>query len=357
MRLFFDPEQLKHKPTQYGVHGRLVRPVENPERGETLLASLAGLGLSAEAPGSDDEATIRAVHAGHYVDFLKFAFARFQELPNAGPEVLPNVHPYFSGAGRLGARPAPKVQGVLGQTGWYIGDLSCAMMAATFAAAKASAMSAAATARAVLEAHDGPDDGTLAPAAFALCRPPGHHAYPDRASGFCYFNNAAIAAQILRERFERVAIIDFDTHHGDGTQTIFYDRGDVFVGSTHTDPVNYYPHFFGYADERGHGAGEGFNLNLPLVPGSGDDVFVAAVDRLAEAATRFGAEALVISAGWDAHRDDPLSKLDVSTDAYRRVGERLRQLALPAAIIQEGGYSLAAVAEAAPAFIAAYRGA
>ncbi len=356
MRLFFSPEQLSHKPTQYGVHGRLVRPLENPERGETLLASLAELGLDAEAPGIDDEAPIRAVHAGHYVDFLKTAYTRFKELPNAGPEVLPNVHPYFSGAGHLGARPAPRVQGILGQTGWYMGDLACAMMAGTFAAAKASAMSAAAVAQAILDVVDTLDASARAPAAFALCRPPGHHAYRDRASGFCYFNNAAIAAEILRARFARVAILDFDTHHGDGTQAIFYERDDVFFGSTHTDPVNYYPHFFGYADERGEAAGEGFNLNLPLAPGSGDDVFVAAVDRLAEAATSFGAEALVISAGWDAHRDDPLSKLDVSTDAYRRVGERLSQLALPAAIIQEGGYSLAAVAQAAPAFIAAYRG-
>ncbi len=356
MRLFFSPEQLGHRPTQYGVHGRLVRPVEIPERGETLLASLADLGLAAESPVIDDDAPIRAVHAGHYLDFLATAYERFQDLPNAGPEVLPNVHPYFSGAGSLCARPTPKVKGIIGQTGWYIGDLSCGMMAGSFMAAKASAMSAASAARAVLEESERPINTEQAPAAFALCRPPGHHAYPDRANGFCFFNNAAIAAQILRARFERVAILDFDTHHGDGTQAIFYERDDVFFGSTHTDPVNYYPHFFGYADERGHGAGEGFNLNLPLAPGSGDDIFVAAVDRLAEAATRFAAEALVISAGWDAHRDDPLSKLDVSTDAYRRVGERLGQLALPAVIVQEGGYSLAAVAQAAPAFIAAYRG-
>ena len=356
MRLFFDPQQLRHKPTQYGVHGQLVRPLENPERGETLLAALAELGLQAEAPGIDDEAPIRAVHAGHYVDFLKTAYERFQELPNAGPEVLPNVYPYFSGAGGLGERPAPKVKGIIGQTGWYIGDLSCAMMADSFVAAKASAMSAASAAWAVLAEADAADAGTGVPTAFALCRPPGHHAYRDRASGFCFFNNAAIAAEMLRARFGKVAIVDFDTHHGDGTQAIFYERDDVFFGSTHTDPVNYYPHFLGYGDEGGAGAGEGCNLNLPLEPDSNDDVFVAAVDRLAEAATRFGAEALVISAGWDAHRGDPLSKLDVSTDAYRRVGETLAQLALPAAIVQEGGYSLAAVAQAAPAFIAAYRG-
>ncbi len=189
-----------------------------------------------------------------------------------------------------------------------------------------------------------------------LCRPPGHHAYIDRASGFCYFNNAAIAAEILRERYSRVAILDFDTHHGDGTQATFYRRDDVFFGSTHTDPSAYYPYFAGYADERGAGDGEGFNLNLPLVPGSGDGEVLAAVERLAEAAAHVGARALVVSAGWDAHRDDPLSKLKVTSEAYGRVGEILASLRLPTMIVQEGGYSLAAVAEAAPNFIEGFRG-
>ena len=310
MRLFFSADQLLHRPTQYGVHGRLVRPLENPDRAETLIGSLGRLGLAAEAPAAIDRAAILKVHPEHYVGFLETAFARFQELPNAGPEVLPNAHPYFSGAGVLGARPAPRTQGILGQCGWYIGDLSCAMTEHPVTAALASASTTIGAAEAVRGG---------AGAAFALCRPPGHHAYPDRANGFCFFNNAAIAAEILRQRFARVAILDFDTHHGDGTQTIFYARDDVFFGSVHTDPTAYYPHFFGYADERGTGAGEGCNLNLPLAPGSGDGEFVAAVRRLAEAADDFGAEAIVLSAGWDAHRDDPLSKLDVSTAAYPKI--------------------------------------
>ncbi|HEY9058720.1 MAG TPA: histone deacetylase family protein [Aurantimonas sp.] len=348
MRLFFSPDQLDHKPTQYGVHGRLVRPLENPERGETLLASLRTLGIAAEAPDDFGLDPVLGVHAEHYVSFLAGAFERFQALTNAGPEVLPNVHPYFSGATRLGARPAPRTTGILGQAGWYIGDLSCAMTARSFDAALASATSAVAAARAVV-------DG--APAAYALCRPPGHHAYPDRANGFCFFNNAAIAAQELRQRYAKVAILDFDTHHGDGTQAIFYARDDVFFGSVHTDPSAYYPHFFGYADERGAGPGEGCNLNLPLPFGAGDAAFIAAVEHLAEAARDFGAEALVISAGWDAHRDDPLSKLDVSSDAYPAIGSVLGRLKLPSVIVQEGGYSLAAVAEAAPAFVAAFEAA
>ncbi|MEX6506520.1 histone deacetylase family protein [Jiella sp. M17.18] len=345
MRLFFSSDQLLHRPTQYGVHGRLVRPLENPDRAETLMASLRRVGLTAETPPAPGREPILAVHPEHYLRFLETAFARFRELPNAGPEVLPNAHPYFSGASVLGPRPAPKTQGILGQCGWYIGDLSCAMTERSFDAALASAGSAIAAAEAVR----GGDR-----AALALCRPPGHHAYPDRANGFCFLNNAAIAAEVLRARFSRVAILDFDTHHGDGTQAIFYARDDVFFGSVHTDPTAYYPHFFGYAEERGTGAGEGFNRNIPLPPGSGDEAFVAAVERLAEEATRFGAEALVISAGWDAHQDDPLSELTVTTAAYPRVATILKGLGLPSVIVQEGGYSLAAVAEAAPAFLEAF---
>lgn len=358
MKVFFARAQMQHRPTQYGVHGRLVQPLENPNRAATLIESLESLGLTVGEPARDleaDRAAIERVHPAHYLRFLDTAFARFQELPHAGPEVLPNVHPYFTaarpyGASPLanGARPEPRTTGILGQTGWYVGDLSCAMTEGTAEAAFASAASAIAAARAVLSG-----DG----AAFALCRPPGHHAYADRASGFCFLNNAAIAAELLREQYGKVAIVDFDTHHGDGTQTIFYARDDVFFGSVHTDPSAYYPHFLGHADETGHGAGEGCNLNLPLAFGSGDGEYLAAVETLAERALGFGAEALVISAGWDAHHADPLSKLAVTGDAYPLVGEMLGRLGLPSVIVQEGGYSLAAVSEAAPAFTGAFMGA
>jgi len=228
-----------------------------------------------------------------------------------------------------------------------MGDLSCPIADGTYRAAYASAQAAIAGAEAVLAGDY----------AYALCRPPGHHAYPDRASGFCYLNNAAIAASILRRTFARVAIVDFDTHHGDGTQAIFYTRADVFYGSVHTDPSAFYPHFFGYADETGALQGEGANLNLPLEPGAADEAFIDANQRLALAVQAHGAEALIVSAGWDAHRDDPLSRLAVTTDAYPRIGEIWGKLALPTLIVQEGGYSLTALGQAAPAFVEAFRSA
>lgn len=345
MKLFFSPAQLSHRPTQYMVHGRIVSPFENPDRATTLAGALAAQGLSQSEPQDRGMSAILKVHADHYVSFLAEAYRRFMELPNHGPEVFPNVHPYRGTGDDLAPRKPPRPTGILGQTGWYFGDMSCAMTEGTYQAAYWSAQSAINGTEAILAGDK---------AAYALCRPPGHHAYIDRASGFCYLNNAAIAAEMLRERFAKVAIIDFDTHHGDGTQAIFYRRADVFYGSTHTDPSSYYPHFFGYAEERGAGEGEGFNLNLPLAQGAGDEAFIEANVKLVEAVKAQGAEALVISAGWDAHRDDPLSKLKITSGAFARIGEIWGKVGLPSLILQEGGYSLAASAEAAPQFVNAF---
>jgi acetoin utilization deacetylase AcuC-like enzyme len=347
MKLYFSETQLAHQPQQYMVHGRIVDPFENPNRAPALIAALQPLGFELADPGDHGRSAILSIHANHYVDFLETAYPRFAALPHRGPEVLPNVHPYIGAGPDLGGRGRPRPTGIIGQAGWYMGDMSCATMEGTFGAAYASAQAAIAGAKEVLAGAT----------CFALCRPPGHHAYQDRASGFCYLNNAAIAAQFLRRTFKRVAISDFDTHHGDGTQAIFFARDDVFYGSVHTDPSSYYPHFLGYADEIGTGAGEGANRNLPLVQGAGDAKFVEANRALAKAVEAYGAEALVVSAGWDAHEDDPLSKLLVTTDAFSRIGEVWGKLALPTLIVQEGGYSLEAAGKAAPAFFAAFRSA
>jgi len=347
MQLFFSATQLLHRPQKFMVAGRVGEPLETPERVITLCDRLSEAGLAITDPGDHGIAPIRQVHDEGYLAFLKTAHAEWMKLPNAGPEVWPNVHPY-RGMGADPDRAGPPQGGIVGQAGWYVGDLAAAIGEGTYDAAYASAQCAIAAVKAVLEG---------AREAFGLCRPPGHHAYRDRACGFCFLNNAAIAAELLRTRFGRVAILDFDTHHGDGTQSIFYDRGDVLVASAHTDPTSYYPFYSGFAEERGRGDGHGANLNLPLPHGADDEAYIAACARLAEAALAFGAEAIVLSAGWDAHAQDPTSRLAVTSAAYGPIGAMLGRLGLPTVILQEGGYSLQATGEAAPAFVEAFRAA
>jgi acetoin utilization deacetylase AcuC-like enzyme len=347
MQLIFSPDQLLHRPRQFMVRGRIAAPLENPDRVTALAEALEAVGLARRPPAEADLAPFLAVHDARYVEFLRTAHARWSALPDAADEILPNIHPWRGGGADPARREPPAGGGVVGEAGWYLGDMAVAIGAGTYAAAMASARTALAAADAVRAG---------APSVFGLCRPPGHHAYADRASGFCFLNNAAIAAERLRTRFDRVAILDFDTHHGDGTQAIFYDRADVFVGSVHTDPLEYYPFYSGFAAERGRGPGEDANLNLPLPFGSDDAAYASGCLRLVEAARSFGAEALVLSAGWDAHREDPLSKLAVTGDAFSRIGEIFAALSLPTVILQEGGYSLNAVAEAAPRFVAAFAG-
>ncbi len=280
MKFFFSETQLAHSPKQFMVGGRFVDPVENPSRATTLVASLERAGLQRTDPKDYGREPILKVHVDHYVAFLEEAYARFVELPNHGPEVLAHVHPY-RGPSAFNAGPGkPRVSGIMGRAGWYMGDMGSPIMEGTFHAAYASAQTAIAGAQEILSG---------ASAAFSLSRPPGHHAYADRCSGFCYLNNVAIAAEVLRRGFQRVAILDFDTHHGDGTQAIFYARNDVFYGSVHTDPSDYFPFFSGYADQTGAGAGEGANLNLPLPFGADDPAFIAANTKLSDAAKAHGA--------------------------------------------------------------------
>jgi acetoin utilization deacetylase AcuC-like enzyme len=233
---------------------------------------------------------------------------------------------------------------MIAQTGWYLGDLSVSMGPRTWESIRASANTAVAAADAVAA-----DRGT----AYALCRPSGHHARADRASGFCFLNNAAIAAQQLRSTFERVAILDVDAHHGDGTQQIFYSRPDVLTISIHADPTNYYPFFTGYAGERGAGTGEGFNLNLPLAHGSNGDAMFAAVDRGIQAIGAFQADAMVIALGFDAHIDDPIGVLKLQSDDFAGIGARVRELNLPTLVVQEGGYSIDVIGDCLTAFLSA----
>lgn len=345
MKIISSPVQKLHNPHQIMLRGKMVTPVERSERLDVLVQSLCEDGHQRLLPDAHALDPVFGVHDRGYVEFLREAYAEWRKLPDASDDVMPNTHHYRNAgmAGQPIGRPPAK--SISGRAGWYVSDLNCAIGEGTWEAIEASAQSAIHAAKAVISGER---------SAFAACRPPGHHAYSDQAAGFCYINNSAVVADMLTTAFGKVAILDFDTHHGDGTQSIFYARNDVFTGSVHTDPAGYYPFFVGYADERGAGPGEGHNMNVPLAPGSNDDDFVAACDSLAKAALERGCRALVLAAGWDAHENDPLSLLHVSDDGYGRIGEIFGNMRLPTVIVQEGGYSLDVIASAPRRFLAGF---
>jgi acetoin utilization deacetylase AcuC-like enzyme len=255
------------------------------------------------------------------------------------------VVPYvFPTQGFLSALPLRSPAALHGRVGRFCYDTMTLVGPGTWEAVRAAAESA-------LTAVDLLVGG--APVAYALCRPPGHHAGAAVYGGSCYLNNAAIAAQALcRAGAARVAILDLDAHHGNGTQAIFYGRGDVYVGSLHVDPgAGWFPHYVGHADERGIGDGVAANRNLPLAPGSGDSEWLEAVDVLCAEAKSHGAEALVVSLGLDAAASDPESPLRVSAGAYHEAGRRVGALG-PAVVVQEGGYDLGAIGELVVAALA-----
>ncbi len=329
MKLFHAPAHARHAP-QFFLQRGTVRPnYEVPARAEALLAAGQAIGLEVIVPPPAAVTELEAVHAPAYLAFLRDGHGAWAELPEPGPEIVANIHPspeMLAQGGRAGS--------IIGRAGWFTADTACPIGEGTWEAAIAAAGCALA---AVGEVRAGRH-------AYALCRPPGHHAYAARAGGHCYINNAALAAEHLRRAgAARVAILDIDSHHGNGTQGIFWERGDVFFASVHGDPDFYYPWYVGRAHERGTGAGAGQNLNLPLARGGGDDAWLAAIETALGAIRAFAPEALVVSLGFDASDTEPLGFLDVTAAGFAGAGERIAALGVPAAIIQEGGYNTATI--------------
>jgi acetoin utilization deacetylase AcuC-like enzyme len=300
------------------------------------------MGIHPESPAQEEAEARAAVHTRGFLEFLATAWQRWIELPDHGAEVWPNTFPYWSGRPEDEARPACPAESMVARTGWYLGDLSVSMGPHTWTSIRRSCDTAVAAAEAVRAG---------APAAYALCRPSGHHARADRASGFCFVNNSAAAAARLRAQFPRVAVLDVDAHHGDGTQQIFYTREDVLTVSVHADPRNYYPFFTGYADETGTGDGGGCNLNLPLAHGSGSDAVFAAVDAGCARIRAYGAGAVVVALGFDGHARDPIGVLALESEDFAGIGARVRALGLPTVVVQEGGYAMDAIGDCLTAFL------
>ncbi|MBK1635383.1 histone deacetylase family protein [Rhodovulum adriaticum] len=321
MKAVFDERQWHHDPKHFMANGARLPNPEQPRRIEVLKAAAEVAGCVFQAPGDAGLGPIAALHSPEYLTFLKNIYTRWRRIEGAGDEVIPNIHP----ANRTDGYPKSAV----GQAGYHQADTACPIAEGTWAAAYWSAQTAIAGADLIAGGERG---------AYALSRPPGHHAFGDLAGGFCFLNNSGIAAERLRARGLRPAILDVDVHHGNGTQGIFYDRDDVLTISIHADPARFYPFFWGHAQERGAGRGIGYNLNLPLERGTGDEGYLKTLDTALERIAGFGADAVVVALGLDAFVDDPFKGLAVTTPGFARIGAAIAALGLPTLFVQEGGY-------------------
>jgi acetoin utilization deacetylase AcuC-like enzyme len=309
--------------------GKLVPCFEMPRRAELVLARVKATGLGAVVPlKSHGLDPVRRVHRSDYVEFLSSAHDEWK-AEHGDYDALPLNWPV------PGMRRDVRPQHIDGKIGLYCLDAGTPLTAGTFRAITAGA-DVALTAAALL--------GSGERAAFALTRPPGHHATSACYGGYCFFNNAAIAAQALRDAgAARVCVLDVDYHHGNGTQEIFYERGDVLFVSLHSDPVHEYPYFCGFADETGVGAGEEANLNIPLAWGTDAARYLAALDHALARIEAFGVDALVVSVGVDTYKGDPISRFFLDHDDFTAIGARIARAKRPTVFVMEGGYAVEAI--------------
>ncbi|MEI8703447.1 histone deacetylase family protein [Mesorhizobium sp. ISC15] len=337
MKIVYSDGHRSHNPQTFIHRGRLVESPERPERVDLLLSAATAAGYEMLEANQTDASILTRVHTARYLDFLENGINEWLALPHAGPEIVPNTHP-----NRFASHYASHI---VARAGFHQADTACPVGRGTWAAARSSVDIA-------LNVGDLVARGERR--AYGLCRPPGHHACTEMAWGFCYLNNVAVLAESLRiSGAERVAILDIDIHHGNGTQQIFYDRPDVLTVSVHADPDGFPVFFSGYADEIGSGAGEGLNLNLPLKHGSDNAAFVDAIAVGMRMIGDFGPDVLLVSLGLDAYRGDPLSVFDVTTDGFRQAAETIRAFVNPIAILQEGGYPCPELGDNLVAFLGA----
>jgi acetoin utilization deacetylase AcuC-like enzyme len=332
MITYYNPLHARHHGKVEMFRGELVPCFEVPARVDHVLAELQRRQLGIlQPPMAFDDALLARIHSPRYLRFLATAWDQWVALDaaNAGKDILPSVWPTRT------FRTDIEPDNFAAKMGLYSFDVGTPFTAGTWVAARAGAHCALSAAQRLVQGDR---------AAFALSRPPGHHAGADFFGGYCFLNNAALAAQHLRDAgIERVAVLDIDYHHGNGTQAIFYDRADVFFVSIHGDPRTEYPFYLGHADERGTGVGLGANLNLPLPRGTSFDVWSQALDTALAAIAQFGADALVVSLGLDTFVGDPISGFTLQSADYLHVGERIAVAGLPTALVFEGGYAVSEV--------------
>ena len=329
MKTFYSPVHLSHAPKMEFERGLLSPAVERPERAERVKAEIEARKLGAILPPqSFPDSAILRVHDAAFVQFLMRAHGEWTKMYGEG-DAIPSVWP----ARGLRERRGGDIESALGS---YAFDTATAITKGTWAAAREAANVALSAAQAIREGER---------AAFALTRPPGHHASGDVFGGYCYLNNAAIAAQFFASHGLRPAILDVDYHHGNGTETIFYARSDVLFVSIHADPAFAYPHYLGFADETGAGNGEGFNLNLPLAAGTDWNAYAPALETALSRVANFSPDVLLVSLGLDTFEADPISQFKLKKEDYLKLGARIATLGKPTLFLFEGGYNLDAIGE------------
>ncbi len=327
MLIYYADRHKKHDCAGEIKDGELKPCFENPTRADAIETAFTEKGYTGiRTPGDYGLAPIHAVHDEVYVTFLQNAWHEWTAAGRSG-DVFPLVWP--------GAQMRRDVspQTIDGKLGLYTFDSGTPICAGTWEVAYQGVQSAISAAHAVMKNES--------KHAFSFSRPPGHHAMPAQFGGYCFLNNAAIAAQTMRDTgAKRVAVLDVDYHHGNGTQAVFYDRSDVMVINIHSDPANEYPYFLGHANERGEGDGEGFNLNLPLPKGTEWGTYEPTLQYALDSLAEYQPDALVLSFGADTYKDDPLGFFKLDTPHFTEIGKRVCALDLPTVIILEGGYAI-----------------
>lgn len=337
--VFFDPAQRAHNPATELHNGSFVPYAEHVGRIDALAQTLTAAAYALHMPQDFGMAPIAAVHGAAYLDFLQHAHQRWREAGRGG-DASGYAWPV------VGRRPL-RLNRIDGDLGQYSFDAATPIAEHSWASAYANAQTALAAMDAALSG---------APISCGLCRPPGHHAGADYMGGYCYLNNVAIAAQHARDQGAgRIAILDVDYHHGNGTQDIFYTRDDVYFASLHADPVTDFPFYWGHADERGEGAGQGFNANYPLPRGMAWPEYARVLDKALAGISDFQPDMLLISFGADTLDSDPISHLSLTVDDYPLMGSAIAALKLPSVIIMEGGYDTAAIGPALTGFLSGWR--
>lgn len=327
MKTFYsEKHKLRDAKTElYG--GQLVQPFERPSRAEYIHDRVAEVGLGPiVTPDDFGMGPILKVHDADFVQFLQEAWALWEKEGFKG-EALPTCWP----SRRMSNKKPAFIEG---QLGFYALASETSYTDGTWEAAYASAQVALSATQEVLSGEH----------AFALCRPPGHHAAYDMYGGYCFLNNAAVSAQYMRDNGKkRVAIIDVDFHHGNGTQDIFYAREDVFFASLHGDPMDAFPHFLGHADEIGTGRGIGFNHNFPMPPGTSFEAWRTALANALDKVAAFNADAIIISLGVDTFESDPISFFKLKSPDFITYGADIAALNLPTLFVMEGGYDISEI--------------